>query len=134
MSQYVGAVDVHSNAFDQTTYTSVPVGPMSFSVTSDENGIFKALSVKDGLSIFQKNLIKGWATQLQINAGEIRSGKKAFVSTEETLHGLCDISYTVTDSVLYKTVAHMKDCKNRRFRMIDDWRGHRCDIDWQVTK
>ena len=82
ISQYVGAVDVHGNPFDSTTYTAVPVGPMSFSLTSDEDGKFKSLSVQNGLSIFQKNLIKGLAAQLQINAGEIRRGKKAFVSTE----------------------------------------------------
>jgi hypothetical protein len=25
----------------------------------------------------------------------------------------------------------MKDCRNRRFRKLDDWRGHRCDIDYK---
>jgi hypothetical protein len=82
ISQYVGAVNVHGNPFDSTTYTDVPVGPMSFSLTSDDDGKFQSLSVQSGLSIFQKNLIKGWAAQLQINAGEIKRGKKAFVSTE----------------------------------------------------
>jgi hypothetical protein len=82
MSQYVGAVDVHGSPFAGTTYTSVPVGPMSFSITSDDDGKFKSLAVQSGLSIFQKNLIKGWAAQLQINAGEIKRGSKAFVSTE----------------------------------------------------
>ena len=24
----------------------------------------------------------------------------------------------------------MKDCRNRKFRTVDDWRGHRCDIDY----
>jgi hypothetical protein len=84
MSQYVGAVDVHENPFDSTTYTPVPSAKMSFSLTSDDDGKFKSLSVQSGLSVFQKNLIKGWATQLQINAGEIRRGSKAFVSTEVT--------------------------------------------------
>ena len=46
------------------------------------------------------------------------------------MHGECDISYTVTDDVVYKTVAHMKDCRNRRYRFIDDWRGFRCNMDW----
>ncbi len=82
MSQYVGAVDVHGNPFDNTNYTPVPAGKMSFSLTSDDDGKFKSLNVPSGLSVFQKNLIKGWAAQLQINAGEIRRGSKAFVSTE----------------------------------------------------
>ena len=84
MSQYVGAVDVNGNPFDSTTYTPVPATKMTFSLTSDDDGKFKSLSVPSGLSIFQKNIIKGWATQLQINAGEIRRGSKAFVSTEVT--------------------------------------------------
>lgn len=25
----------------------------------------------------------------------------------------------------------MADCKNRKYRLVDDWRGHRCDIDWK---
>jgi hypothetical protein len=131
MTQYVGPVDVHGNPFDSTSYTNVPAGPMSFSVTSDDDGKFKSLNVQSGLTTFQKNLIRGWAAQLQINAGEIKRGNKAFVSTEQTLHGECDISYTVTDAAVYKSVAHMKDCKNRKFRKLDDWRGYRCDIDYR---
>ncbi len=40
------------------------------------------------------------------------------------------MTYTVTDDMVYKTVAHMKDCRNRKYRFIDDWRGYRCDTDW----
>ena len=25
----------------------------------------------------------------------------------------------------------MEDCTNRRYRLIDDWRGHRCNMDWK---
>ena len=82
MSQYVGPVDVNGNPFEATTYTNVPAGPLSFSVTGDDDGKFKSLSVQSGLSTFQKNLIRGWAAQFQINAGEIKRGSKAFLSTE----------------------------------------------------
>jgi hypothetical protein len=46
MSQYVGPVDVHGNPFDATTYTNVPSGPMSFSVSSDDDGKLKTLNVQ----------------------------------------------------------------------------------------
>jgi hypothetical protein len=46
------------------------------------------------------------------------------------LHGECDITYTVTDDMVYKSVSHMRDCKNRNYRFIDDYRGYRCDVDW----
>ena len=83
MTQYVGKVDSTSNPFAGTSYTPVPgTGDMSFSVSLDGDGKFKSLVHKSGLSPFQKNLIKGWAASLQINSGEIKSGKKAFKSTE----------------------------------------------------
>ena len=25
----------------------------------------------------------------------------------------------------------MKDCTNRKFRFLDDWRGYRCNVDWK---
>ena len=25
----------------------------------------------------------------------------------------------------------MADCKNRKYRLIDDWRGYRCDMDFK---
>lgn len=37
----------------------------------------------------------------------------------------------MTDGYVYKTVAHLKDCRNRKFRKIDDWRGYRCDMDYK---
>ena len=33
--------------------------------------------------------------------------------------------------MVYKAVAHMKDCTNRKFRFLDDWRGYRCNVDWK---
>ncbi len=82
MSQYVGAVNTHKDEFADTIYTPIGAKPMSFSITSDDDGKFKSLNHAPGLTIFQQNLIKGWAAQLQINAGEISRGNKAFTSTE----------------------------------------------------
>ena len=38
----------------------------------------------------------------------------------------------VTDSVISKSVSHFKDCKDRKFRVVDDYRGYRCDGDWSL--
>jgi len=86
MSQYVGAMNTHEDPFAGTTYTPVGADSMSFSITSDDDGKFKSLSHAPGMSVFQQNLIKGWAAQLQINAGEISRGKKAFTSSEVRFH------------------------------------------------
>ena len=59
---------------------------------------------------------------------------RSFTTTsffQKTLHGDCDVSYTFTEGMVYKAVAHMKDCTNRKFRFIDDWRGYRCNVDWK---
>ena len=50
---------------------------------------------------------------------------------QQSLHGDCEISYTVSDDLLVKSVSHMRDCKNRRYKLLDDYRGHRCDMDWK---
>ena len=38
----------------------------------------------------------------------------------------------VTDSVITKSVSHFKDCKDRKFRVVDNYRGYRCDGDWSL--
>jgi len=94
MSQYVGAMNTNNDPFADTTYTPIGDGPLSFGISLDDDGKFKSLSHAPSLSKFQQNLIKGWAAQLQINAGEISRGNKAFTSTEVILffvpnhHGL----------------------------------------------
>ena len=37
------------------------------------------------------------------------------------------MTYTVTPQAIRKTVQHTQDCENRVFRLIDDFRGFRCD-------
>jgi hypothetical protein len=102
MSQYVGAVDVHGSPFAGTTYTPIQAGPMSFSLTGDEDGKFKSLAVQSGLSVFQKNLIKGWAAQLQgsilqnaISAenfsDKISSSSYGQSSTQNNTHNFCSV-------------------------------------------
>merc|ERR1712008_136371 len=49
----------------------------------------------------------------------------------KSLHGDCEVSYAVTEGQVIKSVSHMADCKNRKYRLIDDWRGYRCDMDYK---
>merc|ERR1711881_8544 len=106
---------------------------MGFSIELGDNGLFKSLVVPSGMPIWQKNLVKGWANQLQINAASIkeRGMPSAFKSEEKSLHGDCEVSYTATENMIIKSVSHMADCKNRKYRLIDDWRGYRCDMDFK---
>merc|ERR1711899_45870 len=112
-----------------------PVSDMEakFSIELGDNGLFKSLVVPSGMPIWQKNLVKGWANQLQINAASIkeRGMPSAFKSEEKSLHGDCEVSYTATENMIIKSVSHMADCKNRKYRLIDDWRGYRCDMDFK---
>merc|ERR1711899_223061 len=106
---------------------------VKFSIELGDNGLFKSLVVPSGMPIWQKNLVKGWANQLQINAASIkeRGMPSAFKSEEKSLHGDCEVSYTATENMIIKSVSHMADCKNRKYRLIDDWRGYRCDMDFK---
>ena len=45
---------------------------------------------------------------------------------QQTIHGECDISYTITDDAIYKSMSLDKDCPNRPLRKVDDIRGHHC--------
>ena len=54
-----------------------------------------------------------------------------FSSLQKSLHGDCEVSYAVTEGQIIKSVSHMADCKNRKYRLIDDWRGFRCDMDFK---
>ena len=42
------------------------------------------------------------------------------------------MQYVVTDQIISKSVSHFKDCKERKFRVVDDYRGFRCDGDWAL--
>lgn len=46
------------------------------------------------------------------------------------LHGDCNVHYTINNVMTMRAVNHIKDCKNRPYRHIDDWRGWRCDEQW----
>jgi hypothetical protein len=131
-SMFVGG---HLPTDDQFANTKFEPASMeiAFSVQLDSNGLFQSVTVPSGLPIFQKNLVRGWANQLQINAGKISAEgmPTAFKSEEKSLHGDCEVSYAVAEGQIVKSVSHMADCKNRKYRLIDDWRGYRCDMDFR---
>merc|ERR1711963_756742 len=131
-SMFVGG---HLPTDDQFANTKFEPASMeiAFSVQLDSNGLFQSVTVPSGLPIFQKNLVRGWANQLQINAGKISAEgmPTAFKSEEKSIHGDCEVAYAVSEGQIVKSVSHMADCKNRKYRLIDDWRGYRCDIDYK---
>jgi hypothetical protein len=132
-SIFVGGHLPTDDQYAGTKFEAVEGVESLFSVQLDSNGLFQSVDVPAGFSIWQKNLVKGWANQLQVNAGKIQQEgfPTAFKSEEKSLHGDCEVSYAVTEGQIIKSVSHMADCKNRKYRIIDDWRGYRCDMDFK---
>lgn len=59
-----------------------------------------------------------------------------FTTKEKNLHGDCFVRYTYEDNeefadfkVIHKSVAHLKDCVNRRYRHHDNLNGKACNAD-----
>jgi len=132
-SMHVGGHLPAEDPFAKTKFEPVADIEIAFSIKLDSNGLFESVKVPSGMPIFQKNIVKGWANQLQINAGKIKESgfPTAFKSEEKSIHGDCEVAYAVSAGQIVKSVSHMADCKNRKYRLIDDWRGYRCDIDYK---
>lgn len=126
-SQFVGMHDSKAWPFDNTNFENVDEQSKGFSVTLDSNGLFKSMVIPDGDNVFIRNIMRNWASMLQINSAEISKGNVAFRSKEKMLHGDCDVTYTVAGNAVRKSVSHIDDCENRVHRIIDDYRGMRCD-------
>ncbi len=126
-SQYVGAHKANAWPFDETTYTDVPAEPKPFSIKLDSNGLFQELIVPSDYSIVERNMARAWASQLQINAGQIRAGKRGFKSREQSINGVCDVTYSVSGQAVRKSVSHSDDCEKVNFRFINDYRSLPCD-------
>ncbi len=123
----MGAHEAKAWPYDDTVWTDVQADPPPFSIRLDASGLFKELVVPSGSSVFQRNMYRAWASQLQLNAGEIRSGKRGFRSREQSINGRCDVTYSVSPQAVRKTVSHTDDCEERVFRIVDDYRTMRCD-------
>lgn len=85
-SQFVGIHTPNESPFDSTTFTDVDTqANPSFKITLGDDGLFQELVVPENAGIFYKNLMRGWASTLQINSAEIRSGNRGFKSKEVSL-------------------------------------------------
>merc|ERR1712223_49133 len=122
-SMHVGGHLPAEDPFAKTKFEPVADIEIAFSIKLDSNGLFESVKVPSGMPIFQKNIVKGWANQLQINSGKIKESgfPTAFKSEEKSIHGDCEVAYAVSAGQIVKSVSHMADCKNRKYRLIDDW-------------
>jgi len=125
-SQYVGPWSSTDWAWDQTTFTPFPA-ESEFSVTY-KNGQAVSLKVPSKFTTHQRNIVKAFATTWQISLED----KDYFVAQESLIHGDCKVQYTVNDNMISKSVSHFRDCKHRKFRIVDNFRGYRCDGDWSM--
>ena len=102
-SVFVGGHLPTEDPFASTTYTKVDSNPVKFKVTLGADGKFRSLTLNSGMNIFQKNLAKGWAQNLQIDVGQISSGSKAFKS-EEVLQFLRHFMMYFLICILYRKI------------------------------
>ena len=78
-SQYVGAHDAKAWPYDDTTFTPAKMqNPPPFQIKLNSDGLFDELIVPADASLMQKNIMRGWAAQLQMNSAEIKKGLKGF--------------------------------------------------------
>ena len=78
-TQYVGAHDAKAWPYDDTVYTPARIeNPPPFAIKLNNDGLFKELVVPSGVSLMHKNIMRGWAAQLQINSAKIKKGSKGF--------------------------------------------------------
>ena len=91
-SQFVGMHEAKAWPFDQTNFTPVSDGGGAFSLKLNQDGLFESMTVANDAPIFVKNIMRGWATTLQVNSGKIAQGARGFKSDEvcisrSTFHG-----------------------------------------------
>merc|ERR1712172_468775 len=89
-----------------------------------ENGLAKKVELPAGLSVDGQNMMKAIASMLQVDMRDItEEDNHMWRKREMTVHGECDYEYVFTkDSTarygeITKTTSHMRDCRNRNYRI-----------------
>ena len=100
-----------------------------------ENGLAKKIELPAGLSVDGQNMMKAIASMLQVDMRDInREDNYMWRKREMTVHGECDYEYVFTkDSTakygeITKTTSHLRDCKNRNFRINDMSETECCNL------
>jgi len=97
-----------------------------------ENGKVKEITFADDTPLWLKNLMRGFASSFQIDMENVESGERAWYSTENTVHGECNVQYTFENSpnsdyhVVTKAVSHLSDCSSRSYKMFNSFYGRNC--------
>ena len=82
-TQYVGARDAKARPYDNTQWTPTEQpNPKPFAVRLNGDGLFQELVVPSDAPLMVRNIMRGWASALQINAAEIKQGNVGFTSKE----------------------------------------------------
>jgi len=126
-AEYVGPVDTRNVNSDGLAFYDIPLNTQ-FTVNLQANGLIENIKAASDLTLAQENVLKGFLSNVvQINAEKVVSGVKSFKSSEQTIHGECDVSYTVTRDAIYKSMNLDSDCKERPVRRMDDIGGYDCE-------
>ncbi len=65
-TQFVGAPENAGDPFAGTSYINVGNEPPAFAIRLNENGLFKEIVIPSNTNTFQRNIMKGWASTLQV--------------------------------------------------------------------
>lgn len=128
-SHYVGSLE--SGDMDKVVYLPHSYENFQFSVAFNGEGAFQSLTMDSGLPLFMKNVVKAWASKFQMNCAKVTQGPTAFIGEEDTIHGKCQVTYSVTPHMVHKSIVHGSDCPQRKLRVFDDMGGYFCTKDYK---
>jgi len=123
MAEYVGPVNPGNMDSNSLAFGAMPLDT-EFTINL-QNGLISSIKIGDGLTLAQQNVIKGFLANFQLNEKVMNGG--SFKSQEQTIHGECGVTYTVTTDTIYKSMNLDSDCPNRPVRRVDDIGGYDCE-------
>ena len=86
VSEYIGPVNTDNMNSDALDFKDIQMGSPTFSIRL-ENGLFKSVQLDSRMPVFQRNVMKAWLANFQMNAAKLADGAKAFKSKEVTHKG-----------------------------------------------
>ena len=83
--------------------------------------------------------MRAFASSLQMDLEKVET-ERQFVTKEKNLHGDCYVQYAFIENdntdyrYLKKSVSHLKDCVNRRYKYFNSLNGYSCNADTNMDR
>jgi len=119
---------------NETTSTFNPVEdfvviPFSFSL---EHGLLHEIQVPSNVPFWLKNMFRAFVSSIQLDLQKLET-EQEFTTKEKNIHGDCSVEYTYEKNentnhrIVTKSLSHLKDCVNRRYRLFSNLNGYTCN-------